>query len=238
MSFTQRDIKLPTDDDVLAFAKSLQHKRYVLPIMFVVDGVLPRQHIKFQKEAFPRYLCKQEVGIFGVKPGTDTLLSYGVTGNLLQEHESICSWEIKARRHVRIVGTVPDTANIGAVTNIEVETVSDHVTEADIRVAAMLSQLVEEWQASTGGVHLERPESRTNRSLAELGPMPAAEAAGDLAFWVAALLDARAARGVGFETRSAVLSAVSVSERLGVVLEALHKDNLYDGRSTVKRQIC
>eukprot|EP00931_Biecheleriopsis_adriatica_P101552 TRINITY_DN76667_c0_g1_i1.p1 TRINITY_DN76667_c0_g1~~TRINITY_DN76667_c0_g1_i1.p1 ORF type:complete len:264 (+),score=57.39 TRINITY_DN76667_c0_g1_i1:45-794(+) len=224
--------RLPNEAEILALTQKLeagasQRPRWRLPVL-VIDSMLPGQRLLWRAadEQLPRPLRRsgdagQEVCVLGVSHLTGRPLRRGVVG-LLQGLEER---ELKARQVVEVRGPAAcpgeELHDQGPVEWLEVEELDDEVLVHDMEAAAALPPLVDEWCGLVRGSRFERSEGQISQILADLGPMPPAEAAGQIAFWVAALINPLPALGVAFEIRPDVLEAKTVGERVLVARKGI-----------------
>merc|ERR1712183_455165 len=165
-------------------------------------------------------------------------LSTGVIAEVGRIGENV--WELRALRHIKLVE--PRTATDEALHDGEnyataiLQPIESEVQEIDVVVADSLKPLVEEWQELVHSTGAERFRGHLEGVLKDLGPMPKASKAGDLAFWTVALVNPLPALGVAYELRPAVLSAETVAMRLQVALNGIQgsienlKNRLRDAR--------
>ncbi|CAE7686063.1 unnamed protein product, partial [Symbiodinium necroappetens] len=116
--------------------------------------------------------------------------------------------ELKALRHFKVLGPAEHDGDITRA-------------KEDVKLAETLVPLVDEWTATLMEMGKERYDGQLADILKDLGDMPEAKAPGELAIWVAALVNPIPALGVAYEIRPAVLSASSVRERLEVAIEGI-----------------
>ncbi|CAE7797332.1 unnamed protein product, partial [Symbiodinium sp. CCMP2456] len=161
---------------------------------------------------------EQDIGVIGMvrsRFGTSPA-RHGVSATLKQVNFN--QWELKALRHFKVLGPAEHD---GDITRAKVEWVNDETSEEDVKLAETLVPLVDEWTATLMEMGKERYDGQLSDILKDLGDMPEAKAPGELAIWVAALVNPIPALGVAYEIRPAVLSASSVRERLEVAIEGI-----------------
>ncbi|CAE7940626.1 unnamed protein product [Symbiodinium sp. KB8] len=195
-------------------------ERPILP-MLVIDSMLPGQRLVFNspnKELQVLVEEEQDIGVIGMvrsRFGTSPA-RHGVSATLKQVNFN--QWELKALRHFKVLGPAEHD---GDITRAKVEWVNDETSEEDVKLAETLVPLVDEWTATLMEMGKERYDGQLADILKDLGDMPEAKAPGQLAIWVAALVNPIPALGVAYEIRPAVLSASSVRERLEVAIEGI-----------------
>lgn len=218
---------MPSDEDMAAlqFRVNQAREQPSLPLI-VVDAMLPGQRLRFASENVNLARVAEQEGSAGevvvVGAFKGSPLRHGVVALLHPRGSGINGpeWELEAQRHVKVLDSAePTTA--GGLPRARVEAVQDDVAEVDVEVARTLLPLVMRWQSLVEGTRFERFEGQVQGVLDDLGPMPPPEKAGELALWVAALVNPLPGLGVAYEIRPAALSARTVSERLQVVLEGI-----------------
>merc|ERR1712150_67797 len=162
-----------------------------------------------------------DIGGFGVphksRQGEVYCHSHGVTATL--QHTGAKTWELIARRPISLIG--PHERGPNSVDMVRADFIVDEVCHAHVEAARALPPLVEEWCEAVRKMKAERFEGQLTGVLADLGPMPPPERAGQLAFWVAALVNPLPALGVAFEIRPAILAAQDVGTRVSVAREGI-----------------
>ncbi|CAE7247258.1 unnamed protein product, partial [Symbiodinium microadriaticum] len=212
----------PNDDDFKVLQSRINElrERPILP-MLVIDSMLPGQRLVFNspnKELQVLVEEEQDIGVIGMvrsRFGTSPA-RHGVSATLKQVNFN--QWELKALRHFKVLGPAEHD---GDITRAKVEWVNDETSEEDVKLAETLVPLVDEWTATLMEMGKERYDGQLADILKDLGDMPEAKAPGQLAIWVAALVNPIPALGVAYEIRPAVLSASSVRERLEVAIEGI-----------------
>ncbi|OLQ03263.1 hypothetical protein AK812_SmicGene13803 [Symbiodinium microadriaticum] len=211
---------LDMSESVLQSRINELRERPILP-MLVIDSMLPGQRLVFNspnKELQVLVEEEQDIGVIGMvrsRFGTSPA-RHGVSATLKQVNFN--QWELKALRHFKVLGPAEHD---GDITRAKVEWVNDETSEEDVKLAETLVPLVDEWTATLMEMGKERYDGQLADILKDLGDMPEAKAPGQLAIWVAALVNPIPALGVAYEIRPAVLSASSVRERLEVAIEGI-----------------
>lgn len=215
--------ELPTADDILYFTRNLEKRsNFSLPLL-VLDSMLPKQRFRFTSDdARLQHLARLggEVGIIGVSPQSKSPLTRGVTAALVQTGTG--KWEFRGKQHVHVINAEWEEEGDEFRTAL-LEPIEDHVHMEDIEAAKWLPPLVEQWCSLVRRHEFERFQGQLNAVLADLGPMPPVESAGELAFWTAALVNPLPALGVAYEIRPAALLARTVGERIRVVRKGIEE---------------
>jgi len=224
---------LPSENDLLAMIRRLENPRPTLTLpLLVIESMLPGQRLILDS-AFDSSLdgladAGGEIGVFGMssRPPASSgdrdahchLHSHGVSARL-QRNATWQQWEIIAQHAIQHVG--PAGSGPNGVDLVQAQLIVDDVSEADVEAAKALPPLVDEWCEQVLRMNVERFEGQLNGVVEDLGEMPSPESPGDLAFWVAALVNPLPALGVAFEIRPKVLAARSVSDRLKIARKGI-----------------
>lgn len=218
--------ELPSEAEIVSLPQLLKEARARprLPLL-VLDAMVPRQRMNFGTEhdavaaQLQRMADEGEIGVVGVDQ-TSGPLQHGVTAALARLEGN--RWQLVARQHMRLVGSLEADSSGEALAMAQVELVQDgEPNEADVASARALEPLVQEWVALVQRNRRERFEGQLPGILADLGPMPPPELPGRLAFWVAGLVNPLPALGVAYEIRPAALAALTVADRLHVATEGI-----------------
>lgn len=199
--------------------KEARRKPY-LPLL-VIDSLLPGQRLKFRAddEALQKLIDKQtltgQVGVIGIQR-TGAPLMVGVTATLKLLAPSL--WELRGGEPFRVTGPADDD---DGVTRSWVELHDLPVEAGDEELSEILGLLVQEWRSLINGSKFEKFEGHLAQVSKDLGPMPPAEAGGERAMWVAALVNPIPAMGVAYEIRPSMLEARTVRQRLEVALAGI-----------------
>lgn len=218
---------------MLAMIRRLENPRPLLTLpLLVIESMLPGQRLILDR-AFDESLERLaelggEIGVFGMSarpPASsgdrDThchLHTHGVSARL-QRNSLWDQWEIIAEHAIQHVGSGGSGPN--GVELVQAHLTVDDVSAADVEAAKALPALVDEWCEEVFRMNAERFEGQLNQVVEDLGAMPSPESPGDLAFWVAALVNPLPALGVASEIRPKVLAAASVSDRLSIARAGL-----------------
>jgi len=212
---------LPTENDLLAMIRRLERPRPTLTLpLLAIESMLPGQRVILGKAFHKRaevFAGLGDIGVFGMynKPPASPeervdrchLHTHGVSARV-QHNADWQQWEIVAQQAIRCVG--PGGSSPNGVKLVRVEVVEDEVSDADVEAAKALRPLVAEWFEEVQRVNVDRFDGRLTEALGNLGTMPSPESAGELAFWVAALVNPLPA------FRLKVLAASSVSARIDI----------------------
>jgi hypothetical protein len=220
------------DEDMVAFMQRLRKKPpHIMMPLLIADTILPRQRLKITSSN--TYLDDvaargEEIGVFGFAVGGRHAYRHGVTATVTRIGEG--QYKLHGQRHAQVLNTLSaDGVLLHGPRLGMVEFVEDKVDAADMETAGNLVPLVKEWRARVEGSPCEQFVGQIRKMVEELGPMPSAVSAGDLALWVAALVTANPScdMGVPAEIRPAVLAAGSVADRLRIVRMAIDGSNRY-----------
>eukprot|EP00928_Gymnodinium_smaydae_P084178 TRINITY_DN6742_c0_g1_i2.p1 TRINITY_DN6742_c0_g1~~TRINITY_DN6742_c0_g1_i2.p1 ORF type:complete len:551 (-),score=92.05 TRINITY_DN6742_c0_g1_i2:232-1860(-) len=215
------EVSLPTAEDLLSFLEEKRKRRTDLPLL-VLDSLLPRQCLRFQASDHRLNELVQggKVGVVGWSMQARKPLRHGVVATFVALGRN--QWELRGEQHVRVLpGAEVTHEDDPLIPDASLETVDDEVSEADVTAASALPQLVMEWRELVARSRFERFPGQIDRLFEELGPAPPPTAAGDLALWVAAVVNPLPALGVAYEIRPAALEAKSVDERIRIVRKGL-----------------
>mmetsp|Transcript_2568 Transcript_2568/g.4380 ORF Transcript_2568/g.4380 Transcript_2568/m.4380 type:complete len:266 (+) Transcript_2568:44-841(+) len=209
-----------SDDDFKTLQSRINElrERPILPLL-VIDSMLPGQRLTFQSPAEElRDLADEEVGVIGVVRSRSGSFRarHGTSATL--KAVSSNQWELKGLRHFKVLGPAEEE---GGITRAKVEWVNDEASEEDIKLAETLVPLVDEWTATLVEMGKEKYDGQLTEILEDIGNMPEPKEAGQLAIWVAALVNPLPALGVAYEIRPAVLAASTIRDRLEVAIEGI-----------------
>jgi len=210
----------PSDAEMLQLQQLIEEARRAPPTIpvIVLDAMLPRQRLQLKSSDSTLETLSErgEFAIFGAH--ANQVLQHGVSAELNKIDRD--TWEIRGKHPVKLVGQ--GKRDDDGLMVAQVETVSlDAATDLDVEVAKLLIPLVKEWLNLVQGSSFERFEGQISGILEDLGPAPSPKDAGELALWVAALVNPLPALGVAREIRPLALSAATISARLQVVLDGI-----------------
>lgn len=209
--------QLPSDEDMFTLQRMLAEARDKPKVpLLVLDAMVPRQRLIFKSDdpSLQRFAEFGDIGVVGIWDRRP--LKHGVIADLRQVDTD--SWEIVAKEHMEVLGNAD---RIDGILTAQIMRLRQQPQEIDVQVAKQLPGLVSRWQELIVSTGRERFPGQLEGILSDLGPMPSATDADDLAFWVAALVNPLPALGVAMEIRPAVLSSATVSQRLMVVLQGI-----------------